>query len=183
MKTILLGYGDVNGKGKAVMLAGPEVPIADQVRMVTGIKSSGEYPKGIVRIEFAEVIARNTGVCVRAAAVQEKDRQAGEKERIEALKKQDKKSQAESEKSAARKKLEDAAIARNKIISELAVAKNKLALAVRSAETDATKENKAAAEAAQKLVHELEHKLASASEAVSVAEQKLQQIIVREKKK
>lgn len=123
MKTILLGYADVNGKGKSTILAGPEVPISEQITSITGIKASGKYPAGVVRVEFCELVARNTAVCVKANAELNADRQAGEASRIAALKKKDPVAKANAEVAELRGVLAAAAIARNELISQHAKAK------------------------------------------------------------
>lgn len=66
MKTVILGYADTAAKGKPALLAGTEVPITDQVKIITGIKASGEYPKGIRRVEFCEVISRTVAIRLEA---------------------------------------------------------------------------------------------------------------------
>lgn len=67
MKSIVLGYANEKATGPAVVLAGPEVPIAEQVKLVTGIKASNEYPKGVVRVEYCELVSRNVGIRIGKA--------------------------------------------------------------------------------------------------------------------
>ncbi len=67
MKTIVIGYGDVNGKGPTKLLLGSEVSITEQVKAITGIKATGKYPEGIARVEFVELVSRNTAVCIKSA--------------------------------------------------------------------------------------------------------------------
>ena len=67
MKTIVLGYADANARGASKILAGTEVPQSDQVKLMTGIKATREFPKGIVRVEFCEVISRNTAISLDPA--------------------------------------------------------------------------------------------------------------------
>lgn len=67
MKTVVLGFSDIDGKGPTKLLAGVDVPQPKQVLLVTGIKTSGKYPEGLVRVSFCEVIERNIGVCIKTA--------------------------------------------------------------------------------------------------------------------
>lgn len=67
MRTVVLGFSDINGRGHAKLLAGPDIPQSQQALLVTGIKSSGKYPDGLVRVEFCEIVARNVGVCIKTA--------------------------------------------------------------------------------------------------------------------
>jgi len=68
MKTIVLGYANEKATGPATVIAGPEVSIADQIKLITGIKRSNEYPKGVVRAEFCELISRNVGIQINRPA-------------------------------------------------------------------------------------------------------------------
>ena len=61
MKTIVLGYANVDAKGPAKVLAGPEASIREQVLLVAGIKS-GVYPSGIVRVEHCELRPITIGI-------------------------------------------------------------------------------------------------------------------------
>lgn len=68
MKTIVIGFADLNGKGAGTVLAGPEVPFREQTQLVAQIKSSGLFPEGILRVEHCSLTAVSTAVEVRAAA-------------------------------------------------------------------------------------------------------------------
>lgn len=62
MKTIVLGFKTADGKGPATLLAGPDVPVSKQAAHVAQIKSSRDYPEGIIRVEFCELVPRNIGI-------------------------------------------------------------------------------------------------------------------------
>lgn len=68
MKTLLLGFSDIDGKGQSVLLAGPEVDEKDKSATVTKAKQDGTYPKGIVRIELILAQARTIAICTKAYA-------------------------------------------------------------------------------------------------------------------
>lgn len=72
MKTIVLGYSNDKATGPATVLAGPEVSIADQVKLVTGFKARNDYPKGIVRVEFCELVSRNVGIKIQTQPIKQK---------------------------------------------------------------------------------------------------------------
>lgn len=71
MKTILLGYSNAKATGPAKVIAGPEVSIAEQIKLVTGIKARNEYPEGIERVEFCELVSRNVGIRLARPAAAE----------------------------------------------------------------------------------------------------------------
>lgn len=62
MKTIILGFKSADGKGPATLLAGSEVPVTDQARLFSQMKSSRSYPEGITRISFCEYREREVGI-------------------------------------------------------------------------------------------------------------------------
>jgi len=67
MKSIVLGYSNDKATGPAKVLAGPEVSITDQVKLITGIKAKGNYPEGVTRIEYCELVTRNVGIYIKSA--------------------------------------------------------------------------------------------------------------------
>lgn len=173
MKTILLGFGDINGKGKSTVLAGPDVPITDQIRQITEIKTSGEYPKGVVRVEFCELVSRNIGVCTSAAVKVAANNAAGEAERVAAAKKKDVGSQKATALQQAKKAVSDAAVIRNKAISAKHAANLNLAAAQNALKADDTKANKDAVSEANEAVSAAEKKLGSAIDKLRAAQQAL----------
>lgn len=176
MKTILLGFGDIDGKGKSTVLAGPDVPITDQIRQITEIKTSGEYPKGVVRVEFCELVSRNIGVCTSAAVKVAAANAAGEADRIAALKKKDVGTQKATALQQAKKAVSDAAVIRNKAISAKHAANLNLAAAQTALKEEDTKANQSAAAEAQDAVSAAEKKLGGAIEKLRAAQQSLAEL-------
>ena len=64
MKTILLGYATEDDKGKATLLAGPEIPVNEQAAMIGKIKTTNTYPDGLVRVDLFELRPRETGIYI-----------------------------------------------------------------------------------------------------------------------
>lgn len=87
MKTILLGFSDVAGKGKATILAGVEVPIRDQTLALAEIKRSGKYPEDIVRVEHCTLNTIAVGIEINAAAKVQAEENAAREQRIKAASK------------------------------------------------------------------------------------------------
>lgn len=165
-KYISLGYGDVNGKGKAVVLAGPEIELTDQVRLVTGIKASGRYPEGVVRVELAEVVIRTTGICTKASsAVAAKDAKQ-QQLRIKALQDKDPVRQVVSQKQKLDAAIATAAAARNLLIGD----RNRAQVAVNDAQyrvdADPSKENKATLKATEDTLAKIQSDLGKAQTAL-----------------
>lgn len=70
MKSILLGYADVDGKGKSELLCGTEIPISEQTKQFADAKA-GAFPQGIVRVEHWDEDygkCRRVAICIKAYA-------------------------------------------------------------------------------------------------------------------
>lgn len=181
MKTIILGYPDISGKEKAVLVAGTEVPITEQVQIVTGIKASEKFPKGIVRVEWCEVVSRNIGIHSETANEASKADKAGEVKRVEALKKADPSHQRQSAIIVAKENLSKAAIARNELVGLQTSANAALARAKAAVIADGTKENKQAVMDCQAEIAENEKRLEAANKKVAVIEAELKNLTKQKK--
>jgi hypothetical protein len=61
MKTIVLGYKNVDGSGPAEVLAGPEVSRNDAWAILLKAKGQ-EFPKGFARVEFYVLEQRDMAI-------------------------------------------------------------------------------------------------------------------------
>ena len=64
MKSIVLGYSNDKATGPAKVLAGPEVSPVEQIKLITGIKASREYPEGVARVELCDLVVRHVGILI-----------------------------------------------------------------------------------------------------------------------
>ena len=67
MKSILVGYADKAGRTEPRVLCGPEVSDAKQAKAFTEAKRGHQFPKGIVRIEWAFFDESRTDIAIRIA--------------------------------------------------------------------------------------------------------------------
>lgn len=62
MKTLIVGFKDAKGLGEEVLVCGAHVPQADQVKLMSDAKTKGNYPQGLVRLEFRTVETHNVAI-------------------------------------------------------------------------------------------------------------------------
>ncbi len=76
MKTLLLGFEDIQGRGQSTLLAGPEADVRKANEIFNAAKTENKFPKGITRIEsWGEFRGRSAiAICVKANAEHEQKR-------------------------------------------------------------------------------------------------------------
>jgi hypothetical protein len=105
MKTILLGFEDVAGRGQSTLLAGPNSPESEKASKFAKLKAGGTYPKDIERVEmWGEQRGRcGVAICIKAHGRNEEARIAEEKEAADLLEKEAAEKKAAEAKAAAEK--------------------------------------------------------------------------------
>lgn len=71
MKSILLGYKDIDGKGESSQLAGTHIPFSEQNKTLAECRE-GKFPNGIVRVEQWDDDGgsrRRIAICIKAYAI------------------------------------------------------------------------------------------------------------------
>lgn len=81
MKTMILGWGNLQGVGPATVVSGTDVPRATQWQQFISIKTRNEFPEGLVRVEFVELEARQTAIHTETAAKAAAEDQAAQSKR------------------------------------------------------------------------------------------------------
>lgn len=105
MKTLLIGFSDIHGRGQSEMLAGPEVDERDKAKTFAAAKSENKFPKKIVRIElWGETRGRGAlAICYKANAKHENEIAEATKQAEAARAKAEADAKAETEKQSEKK--------------------------------------------------------------------------------
>lgn len=137
MKTLIFGWANEGGHGKATLVCDIETPPADQARIIGNAKTRHQFPKGLKRLEMVTLNVIDTAVFIATNVGEQIEAQ--EKKQAEEQAKRDAANRLAAKRTAdladAERRVKETAAIRNEILGKLHQAES------RQRNLDATPDN------------------------------------------